>query len=1158
MVIAKALQQINSLKVLSLGNVNMPKDVSGELALAIQCNPTLNTLHLNDNNLQSSAVFILQELSKISSLNVLNLNSNCLNEEECKHVSSVVCSNTRLNQLFLNDNNIGKGTLDIMKALQQLNSLHVLDLGNTNMPKDACDELALVIKHNQYLNDLQLYSNNLQSSAFVIFQALSKISSLKVLDLHSNQLNEDAGEYLSSVICNNTGLQHLNLNDNNIGKGTLHIIKALQQLNSLQVLGLGDTNMPSDVSDELALVMEGNRCLNALHLNNNNLRSSAFVILQALSKISNLRILDLHSNRLNESAGKYISSVICNNTGLNELFLNENNIGKGILQIIIALQHLTSLKVLNLGSINFLKEASNELGLVLKNNQCLSTLHLNDNNLQSSAVVILQALSEISSLKVLDLRSTQLHKDIDELLSLVICENTRLNHILLSDNNIGKGLLHVVKALQKLDSLLALSLGNINMPREFTNEFAMIIEHNPHLYALALHENNLESSAVVILEALSKISSLQILNLHSNHLNEDAADCILSIISHNAGLESLYLHNNNLGKGEFYIVKALQKFTSLNMLSIGSDKSPTDLSCDLGLVIQSNQGLNSLCLPCNVLNYNIFKPLLSITTLISLNLSNAQLSKDEGEILSSIILHNVKLIRINLSDNNLGNGALHVIKAIQHLTRLEVLQLSNINFGEEVIKECDQDLSYIIINCTQLAVLDLSMNNIETIAIQVAKALQHTKSLIQLNLGNCNLPKEICDELKLVISCNEYLETLSLPNNNLCYSTVLILQALNKISTLKVLNLQGNQMTEEVSKLLASVISNNPNMEQLFLDNNYIGKGILVIAKALQQVNSLKVLSLGNVNMPKDVSGELALAIQCNRYLNTLHLNDNNLQSSAVFILQKLSKISSLNVLNLQSTQLTDEVGVYVSSAICENTELMELSLDNNNIGKGILDIIKALQQLNSLQVLGLGNTGMPQSITNEVALVIEHNQWLNTLHLYGNNLQSSAAAILLALEKITLLKEVDLNSNQLGEDAGENISSILYSNTGLESLLIHNNNLGKGILHIAKALQRLSSLKMLDLAYNNVPLNVTGELALAVQSNQGLKLLSLSCNRIGSNILQLLITDITTLTELNLSKTHITQEAGVILSTAIQHNTKLTGINLIVLIILAVEQCKL
>ena len=1139
--LTKALEHTNTLKVINFTSNNIPHSATTAISNVIRLNTSLKEFYIGSNKLQSSISVILESLSEVSSLQKLELHDNEISVESSKMVASVVANNIKLQHLVLNNNSLGEGVMDIVVALQGLDSLQLLDLGNTSMPKEVSEGLALVIEYN-CLHTLKLHENNLQSSAIVILRALSKISSLKVLDLQSNQLNEDTGEYLSSVICNNTGLQHLNLNNNNIGKGTLHIMKALQQLNSMEVLGLDNTNMPSDVSYELALVIKHNQYLNALHVNNNNLRSSAFVILQALSTISNLRILDLHSNRLNEYAGEYVSSVICNNTGLNELFLNDNNIGKGILQIIKALQHLNLLKVLNLGSINFPKEASNELALVLKNNQCLNALHLNDNNLQSSAVVILQALSEISSLRVLDLRSMQLHKDIGEFLSLVICENTRLNQILLSDNNIGKGLLHVIKALQQLDSLLALSLGNTNMPREFTNEFAIIIEHNPHLCALDLHENNLQSPAVVILEALSKISSLQILNLHSNHLNEDAADCILSIISHNTGLEGLFLHNNNFGKKGLCIAKSLQKFTSLNMLGIGSDKSPTDLSCDLGLVIQSNQGLNSLCLPCNVLNYNVFKPLSSIATLTTLNLINARLGEDAGEILSSIILHNIKLVHINLSYNNLGNGALHVIKAVQQLTQLEVLHLSNINLGEEVIKECGHALSCTIINSTQLAVLDLNMNNIEAIAIQVVKALQQINSLTELYLGNCNLPKEICDELQLVISCNEYLETLSLPNNNLCYSTVLILQALNKISTLKVLNLQGNEMTEEVSKLLASVILNNLNIEQLFLDNNYIGKGILIIVKALQQVNSLKVLSLGNVNMPKDVSGELALAIQCNRYLDTLHLNDNNLQSSAVFILQGLSKISSLNVLNLQSTQLTDEVGIYVSSAICENTELMELSLDNNNIGKGILDIIKALQQLNSLQVLGLGNTGMPQSITNEVALVIEHNQWLDTLHLYGNNLQSSAAAILLALGKITLLKEVDLNSNQLGEDAGKNISSLLYSNTGLESLFVHNNNIGKGVSHISKALQKMSSLKMLDLAYNNLTLEVTGELALAVQSNQGLKSLNLSCNRIGSNIL---ITDITTLTELSLCKTHLTQEAGVILSTLILRNTKLIGINL-------------
>ena len=149
----------------------------------------------------------------------------------------VILNNIGLNQLLFDNNKIGNGLLHIAKALQQLNSLEVLNLGNTNMPKEVCTELTFVIECNQNLSTIKLDNNDLRSSANSILQALSKNSLLKVLDLQANNVNEEAGKLISSVIITNTGLNQLLLNKNYLGKSVLHIVKALQQNTCLLVLG---------------------------------------------------------------------------------------------------------------------------------------------------------------------------------------------------------------------------------------------------------------------------------------------------------------------------------------------------------------------------------------------------------------------------------------------------------------------------------------------------------------------------------------------------------------------------------------------------------------------------------------------------------------------------------------------------------------------------------------------------------------------------------------------------------------------------------------------------------------------------------------------------------------------------------------------------------
>ena len=123
-----------------------------------------------------------------------------------------------------------------------------------------------------------------------------------------------------------------------------------------------------------------------------------------------------------------------------------------------------------------------------------------------------------------------------------------------------------------------------------------------------------------------------------------------------------------------------------------------------------------------------------------------------------------------------------------------------------------------------------------------------------------------------VIDCNKYLEQLLLPNNKLVSGTVIVLEALSRISTLKVLNLQGNQITEEAGEYFVSIIINNCKLEQLLLSNNNLGKGISHVARSLQGINSLRVLDLANTSMPKEVCNELALAVNYNQPLNIIQL----------------------------------------------------------------------------------------------------------------------------------------------------------------------------------------------------------------------------------------------------------------------------------------------
>ena len=110
------------------------------------------------------------------------------------------------------------------------------------------------------------------------------------------------------------------------------------------------------------------------------------------------------------------------------------------------------------------------------------------------------------------------------------------------------------------------------------------------------------------------------------------------------------------------------------------------------------------------------------------------------------------------------------------------------------------------------------------------------------------------------------------------------MQSLSTISTLKLLNINNTQTTDEAGEALASVVIHNTGLEELHVSDNNLGKGMLIIYKALKQITSLRSIELENINISKEVSGKLALAIQSNTSLEQLWLHDNNLRLSLVNI----------------------------------------------------------------------------------------------------------------------------------------------------------------------------------------------------------------------------------------------------------------------------------
>ena len=129
-------------------------EVCNELACAIKCNINIESLYLRDNTLQSSALVILQSLSTITTLKVLNMNNNQIGEKYGDALASVIKSNTGLKELCVGGNNLQRSVIKISKALQTISTIESLDLSNNNLTNEVGIELTAAIQSNSSLKQL--------------------------------------------------------------------------------------------------------------------------------------------------------------------------------------------------------------------------------------------------------------------------------------------------------------------------------------------------------------------------------------------------------------------------------------------------------------------------------------------------------------------------------------------------------------------------------------------------------------------------------------------------------------------------------------------------------------------------------------------------------------------------------------------------------------------------------------------------------------------------------------------------------------------------------------------------------------------------------------------------------------------------------------------
>ena len=734
--------------------------------------------------------------------------------------------------------------------------------------------------------------------------------------------------------------------------------------------------MSGKVADDLSEVIKKNLHLEELNLGNNNLQSSAVIIFKALKGISKLKKLYLQKTDMSCKAAYELANVIRNNPCLEELYLDSNNLQVSAKVVLKALKGISSLKKLNLDN-NYAsgmlvddfyasEMLVDDLTEVIRCNNCLQSLFLFNNNLQSSAIAVLKALQSVSNLEYLNLGDNNMSQDIMDDLALVISQNTKLIGLQFDGNDLQTGFNASSNVHLKPSSLLQyLIVGDNNFTVASVTGLVTIITGNLGLKELWIGGNNLQCGIIDVAKLCMNLPKLEGLELSRSNCSVAVMADLASIVTSVSSLRALMFGGVTLSNTEFF---SIQYFNELQIYSNELLHSDSVLLEITSIVMQK------YLFSSYYIKYSYNCEYCAFCTQIKvLKFMDAIKQHVNAKSLSFVETAQQKVLLIN---STLVSATL-----VDVIQKLKVLDLEYSNIGENSASELAKGLC----NNNVLEQLWLRGNILcdEGVTI-ILKSLHNLTTLIVLDLSFNKISSKSCDDIAAVIHRNPTLEQLWLDGN--CIQTGGILKiavALKTHRRLRLLSLSSSELTEDSADALSAIITNNVLLEDLLLGSNQLlSSGFCKFSRVLLKLEKLRKLELCNNQITTECATELTVVIKHSIHLQELYLGNNLLGTSAVIeIVKALRNVSVLRVLTLNNNNVTKEASDVICDVINQHFALNILLLGGNDLQTdGITQIAETVMHHEAMQLLSVCDNGVDEPAKEIIRTLVSINP---NLHFY-------------------------------------------------------------------------------------------------------------------------------------------------------------------------------
>ena len=355
------------------------------------------------------------------------------------------------------------------------------------------------------------------------------------------------------------------------------------------------------------------------------------------------------------------------------------------------------------------------------------------------------------------------------------------------------------------------------------------------------------------------------------------------------------------------LLSELNCAVNLREIRVRGMEMSSELAVPLATVLDHVPCLEKLDLSNNPLGSGVSVlacHLQSVPKLRWLWLDNTDMTEREATDLANSLQHVALLEGLSLRDNPIGCGLIPLAKNLVHVPQLRSLMLEGTNMTEREATDLTNSLQHVPL----LEELSLSNTPIGCGLIPLAENLVHVPQLRSLMLDNTNMTDREATDLTNSLQHVPLLEELSLSNNPIGFGLIPLAENLVHVPQLRALILDNTNMTEREATELANSLQHVPLLRKLNSRNNPIGFGLIPLAENLVHVPQLRALILDNTNMTEREATELANSLQQFPLLQELSVNDNPIGCGVIALAENLVRVRvpHLRIFGMRNTNMTE------------------------------------------------------------------------------------------------------------------------------------------------------------------------------------------------------------------------------------------------------------